>query len=167
MEELTAGDMFIGFLCSARSTRQMYKVARKRAKRRYAARLAVERLVSDGYVTAVGEKLSISVSGKELFRRAVSVKQTVRKKVWDGKWRVVIFDVPQRFAYLRTELRAVLKRAGFHMLQKSVWVFPHDCRHLSDLLSEDKRLRGHVLYGVFESIEGDLQMRRVFNLPEK
>ncbi len=46
---------------------------------------------------------------------------------WDGKWRVVIFDVPQEFHNQRNLLRLKLKTLGFYMIQKSVFVFPYPC----------------------------------------
>lgn len=48
-------------------------------------------------------------------------------KQWDNKWRVVIFDIPNKFAKARDALRKKLKELNFYQLQKSVWVFPHEC----------------------------------------
>jgi DNA-binding transcriptional regulator PaaX len=145
----------------------MHEIAKQRARRRYRIRLATKRLIERGYVTANGGRLSISVSGKELFKKAVQIRLTAEEKTWDGKWRVLIFDIPQSLAPLRAELRGILKKAGFQMLQQSVWIFPHDCKVLSDLIKQDARLKKRVLYGVFESIEGDVHMRRVFKLHRK
>lgn len=164
LEELSYGDMLIGALFSARSTKRMHQIARKRAKERYLARRAAERLVSEGLVTMRDGKFAISVSGNELLKRTELVKQALNKAQWDGKWRVVVFDIPQSVRGLRWELRTILKRAGFQMLQQSVWMFPHECKELTDLIKQDKRIREHVLYGVFESIEGDAEMRRAFKL---
>ncbi|MBL9168893.1 MAG: hypothetical protein JNN07_14230 [Verrucomicrobiales bacterium] len=43
---------------------------------------------------------------------------------WDGKWRLVIFDVPNEHTRLRNRFRAQLRRAGYGWLQNSVWVSP-------------------------------------------
>lgn len=45
---------------------------------------------------------------------------------WDGKWRLVIFDVPEEKGKLRTFLRDYLKILGFGKVQRSVWISPYD-----------------------------------------
>ena len=46
---------------------------------------------------------------------------------WDGKWRIVIFDIPEKKKKAREVLRAKLKDLGFKELQKSVFVLPYEC----------------------------------------
>ncbi|MEX2090705.1 MAG: CRISPR-associated endonuclease Cas2 [Candidatus Paceibacterota bacterium] len=46
---------------------------------------------------------------------------------WDGKWRIVIFDIPEELHKKRNYLRSKLKNLGFHMLQKSVFIIPYPC----------------------------------------
>lgn len=41
---------------------------------------------------------------------------------WDGKWRIVIFDIPEQKRIVRNLFRRNLKKWGFKYLQKSVWV---------------------------------------------
>lgn len=43
---------------------------------------------------------------------------------WDGKWRIVIFDLPEQKRGLRNELRKQLRNAHFGCLQASVWISP-------------------------------------------
>lgn len=44
---------------------------------------------------------------------------------WDGLWRVVIYDIPEKNRNKRDKLRKWLKRFGFAQWQISVWVSPH------------------------------------------
>lgn len=46
---------------------------------------------------------------------------------WDGKWRIVIFDIPNKYKPSREALRNKIKELGLRQLQKSVWVHPYDC----------------------------------------
>ena len=48
-------------------------------------------------------------------------------KSWDGKWRMVAFDVPTSQSKQRKYFTAHLQRLGFLMLQKSMWVYPFPC----------------------------------------
>jgi DNA-binding transcriptional regulator PaaX len=47
---------------------------------------------------------------------------------WDGKWRILIFDIPEQTRIKREALRGKLKELGFVLLQKSVWVHAYPCR---------------------------------------
>lgn len=49
-----------------------------------------------------------------------------KKKRDDGKWTMLIFDVPEKHRNLRSLLRSVLSNLGYKILQKSVWVSPYD-----------------------------------------
>lgn len=41
---------------------------------------------------------------------------------WDGKWRIVIFDIPEKFKTVRNLFRRRLKDWGFKIWQRSVWI---------------------------------------------
>lgn len=41
---------------------------------------------------------------------------------WDGKWRIVMFDIPEQKRLVRDLFRRNLKKWGFLPIQKSVWV---------------------------------------------
>jgi phenylacetic acid degradation operon negative regulatory protein len=43
---------------------------------------------------------------------------------WDGKWRWVIFDIPESDRTLRARIRRRLCKEGFGCLQQSVWITP-------------------------------------------
>lgn len=43
---------------------------------------------------------------------------------WDGKWRVILFDVPESKRTVRQMLRIKLMDLGARMLQSSVWISP-------------------------------------------
>ena len=46
------------------------------------------------------------------------------KRRWDGQWRMILFDVPQKRASDRARLRRSLADRGFGYLQNSVWISP-------------------------------------------
>lgn len=51
---------------------------------------------------------------------------SLQKRKWDKKWRIAIFDIEEVNRKLRDNLRSKLKELGFGMLQKSVFISPHD-----------------------------------------
>src|SRR6266446_9532087 len=54
---------------------------------------------------------------------------------WDGRWRLVLFDVPTAQNSHRTRLRRYLRDKGFGYLQNSVWITP-------DSLADERQLLG-------------------------
>lgn len=167
LESITAGDMLVGFLCSARSSRRMYKVARERAVARYRTQKAIDSLITKGWATRKGDYVGITSDGKfELDKAILNAQVSLRDRVWDGKWRIISYDIPESHSKLRDRVRAILKRAGFAKLHHSIWIFPHECRELSDLIKRDRRLKSYILYGVLENIEGTERLRKLFELDD-
>jgi len=50
-----------------------------------------------------------------------------KPKKWDGKWRMIIFDVPENKKIVREALRRKIQELGFQELQKSVFIYPYPC----------------------------------------
>ncbi len=48
-------------------------------------------------------------------------------KRWDKKWRIVIFDVPEKLKARRKALQSKLKEMDFYPWQRSVWAHPFPC----------------------------------------
>lgn len=88
-----------------------------------------------------------------------------RPKRWDGRWRIVIFDVWEKRRDIRRRLREILRNTGFVRLQDSVWIFPYDCEELIAFMRTDLRLGRAVLYFVADGIENDKDLRTHFKLP--
>jgi DNA-binding transcriptional regulator PaaX len=87
-----------------------------------------------------------------------------QKRKWDKRWRMVIFDVPEKQKVFRNRFRKLMQEVGFFRLQDSVWVFPYDCEEFVALLRVELKIRRSVLYVVAETIENDTFIRRHFKL---
>ncbi|MDO8552666.1 MAG: hypothetical protein Q7S01_04025 [bacterium] len=167
LDELTFGDLLYSFLLSGRSTRHFYKLARERASYRHRRKIAIERLIESNFVQERGERLSITHYGNNaLGGIALATLKLLKTSAWDRKWRIAIFDIPEKYAPLRNRVRGILKAAGFVQLQQSVWVFPHECEELVRLLKEESRLSQYILYGVLERIEDEDRLKKLFKLRE-
>jgi phenylacetic acid degradation operon negative regulatory protein len=55
---------------------------------------------------------------------------------WDGRWRLVIYDVPEIHNIARNKIRRYLQNRGFGYLQNSVWITPHPVDEERALLAE-------------------------------
>ncbi len=83
---------------------------------------------------------------------------------WDKKWRLFIFDIKEERKRDRDYIRRTLENMGAVPLQKSVWVYPHDCEDIIALLKADFKVGYDLLYIIAEEIENDRSLREHFNL---
>ena len=88
----------------------------------------------------------------------------IKRGNWDGKWRIVVFDIPERIKRARDALRDKLKELGFYELQKSVFIFPFKCEDEIEFVIEFFNLRKYVRIGILESIDNELHLKKIFKL---
>jgi DNA-binding transcriptional regulator PaaX len=126
----------------------------------YEAKLVAEKRNSDGSISLV--------LTKEGRRRAAFFQQRtlhIKKPAkWDKKWRVILFDIPEKQRQLRDIFRHHLQKIGFKELQKSVFVFPYDCE--SELLSLVKLYDAEKYFRFIlaTDINDSKQLRKLFAL---
>jgi CRISPR-associated endonuclease Cas2 len=99
----------------------------------------------------------------ELVRYKMKEK-SIKRRRWDGKWRIVIFDVKEDNRSVRDHLRRMLSEFGFIRLQDSVWVSPYECEEVVQLLKAKCRIGKDALYITAENIEQDSFLREHFDL---
>lgn len=89
----------------------------------------LNRMLRTGYIEKVIKNgspyLRLTSKANAKLQRDFPIYSMQRKK-WDGKWRVVIFDIKEKEKHLRNALRDKLKELGFGMLQKSIYISPYD-----------------------------------------
>lgn len=70
----------------------------------------------------------ITLKGEKRLRNMVIDEVIIKNpKRWDGKWRLVMYDLPIRFKKARDAFRFKLKDLGFFQFQKSAWIYPYPC----------------------------------------
>jgi len=83
---------------------------------------------------------------------------------WDKKWRIVIFDIPEKNRLSRERLRFYLKDIGFKMLQNSNWICPYgDFDEIQNFLKEEK-IEKYVILIVSDKISNELLYKKKFDL---
>lgn len=78
----------------------------------------------------------------------------INKKGWDGFWRVVTFDIPENKRIGRNIIRQKFNEWGFYPLQKSVFVFPYDCKKEIRWLADFFDISESIDIFLTRSIEG-------------
>ncbi len=77
---------------------------------------------------------------------------TGKKKRKDGKWTMLIFDVPEKHRKSRDLLRSVLHNLGYKIFQKSAWITPYDVSEKTEQLLQYYSLDEFVKIFLIEEI---------------
>jgi len=89
-----------------------------------------------------------------------------KKEKWDGKWRMVAFDIPEEFRKGRNALHYRMHMAGFYELQKSIFLYPHECeKEIRDFVALFE-LQKYVCFALLDSIDGQEFLKKKFRLSE-
>lgn len=72
---------------------------------------------------------------------------------WDGKWRMILLDIPEQEKEKRHALRYILKKAGFVCLKNSVWISPHPFEHMLENMKQDLGLADEIAIIVTDSVD--------------
>ena len=84
---------------------------------------------------------------------------------WDRKWRIVIFDIPEkRKKAAREAFRDKLKKLDFFQLQESVWVDPYPCENEIQLAAEIFGVTPFINIIIADKILDDLGAKAHFGL---
>lgn len=133
---------------------------RRAVREFYQERLVDWKEKSDGTIkvvlTEMGKERAMEFNVDELEIKIPSV--------WDGKWRIVFFDIPEKKRGARDALRDKLKTLGFYELQKSVLIFPYECRNEIDFLVEFFEIRPFVYYAEMANPTNEAKLKLRFNL---
>jgi len=123
------------------------------------------RLIKAGLLTYEGKFIRLTPKGETKLRQLEHHNyQLLKPKRWDKKWRVLIFDVPEKRRGIRDKVRNIITSVGFMKLQKSVWVYPYDCEDFVNLIKADFKIGKDLLYLIVDSIENDKAIRNYFEL---
>lgn len=158
-----------------RSPKQYFKIVRATAKLwHFIDEIYLRRLVKEFYedrLVDYHEKdngqidVIITERGKDILLRydidRMKIKTPTR---WDGRWRIVIFDIPERLRAGRDALRQKLRELGFKKLQESVFIIPYLCTDEVNFLIEFFNLRYFVRLLETDKITNEAELLLKFKL---
>lgn len=137
-------------------------------------RQALERAINSLYISHLVEEkdnrdgtttLILSENGKQRALRFNIDKMEIKKPVyWDKKWRIIMFDIPEKLRRLRDSLRLHFKEIGLIELQKSVFIFPYPCSKEIEFILEFYNTRKYVRFILAEKVDNQLHLMKKFNL---
>ena len=85
-------------------------------------------------------------------------------KKWDGKWRIVLFDIPKHKQKRRDIFRLRLKGLGLVLYQNSVWIHPYPLEETVRAIGDFYSLSDCIHFIVAERVTGEKTLRKHFSL---
>ena len=90
--------------------------------------------------------------------------KNMENQEWDGGWRIIFFDIPEKKRKIRDHLRRVIKRIGFREFQRSIWIYPYPVPpFLKELLFGDE-IKSYVRFITTNLVDNDQDLRSLFGL---
>ncbi len=139
------------------------------SKDRYRVKRAVQSLQKQKFIN-IYEKgdeqvMEITEKGKKrILKYRFDEMKLVRPKKWDGLWRIISFDIPEKYKRGRDALTRKLKEMKFYPFQKSVFICPFECRDEIDFIGEVFNIRKFIRYFVAKEIDDEKYLRQFYNL---
>lgn len=166
---IVAGTLIIlpGFGMVLKPFADWYK--KQNRQKRYQIRKTFKQLRQERLIEIIeinGEiKMILSENGKKrVIKYELENIMIPKPKNWDSKWRLVIFDIPEKFHKARRTLRIKLDELGFYPLQKSVWLYPYECHNEIDFITEFFKIGPYVRIIEAINFDGDEFLKKEFKL---
>ena len=125
----------------------------------YQSKLVEQKDNKDGTTTFI-----LSKEGERVALTYNLDNMEIKRHAWDKKWRIVIFDIPEKIKKVRESFRYHLKRLGFRELQHSVFVLPFECHNEIEYLVEFYNARRFVRFIEAYHIDNELDLKQKFRL---
>lgn len=179
---LSLGKVFLVCLNEAAEfTDQMFSAhpacrALCRPHKRDSVRVALRRLQDQGFIikkSSLPGTFVLTSQGKHYVAKLIkrfsflgNLKNIeIEASGWDGKWRLLVFDIPEKRRRERKLLRYELSVSGFRRMQKSVWISPYRINEsFVDRLNSIGKLGGAIEFIVAESISNEKKYKKLFTL---
>lgn len=131
-------------------------------KRLYQSKLISAKQNSDGTYTIL-----LTQRGREqALTYKIDEMKIPKPPVWDGKWRIITFDIPEKQKKIRDALRLHLRQMGFEEFQKSVLICPYPCDDEVEFVIELFHARPYVRKILAEALDNELHFQAKFQLLE-
>lgn len=134
------------------------KSIKARDKDREAARLArylkQQKLINISSADDGSYVVTLTEKGLVRSRRATFESLEVKTNKWDKKWRVVMFDIPEKHKTGRDYISRHLRNLGFKQLQRSVFIYPYAVDEFIALIGEIlPEISPYIAYMTVEDID--------------
>ena len=110
------------------------------------------------------EVVKLTQKGRTKYLRFKLEELSLKGSSWDGKWRLVLYDISKLKKPAQENFRRVLKQINFFQLQKSVYLTPYKCGSEIEYLREYFNLSEEVLLLEISKLENESYYKEYFAL---
>lgn len=118
-----------------------------------AVRAAVSRMSKQGWVKSErrGNKSFYSLTEQGIVRMEEASRRIYKETGpdWDGKWLILLYNIPEEKRHLRDKLREELIWSGFGPISNSCWITPNNLKKEINVLVKKYEIENYVT--LFES----------------
>lgn len=111
-----------------------------------------------------GHLVKISDNGKKKLLKFNLDEMELKNKKWDGKWRIIIYDILTGKKEQANLFRRTLKRLKFFQLQRSVYITPFKCYDEIEYLRHVCDVDREVLILTVSGLENETAYREYFGV---
>lgn len=107
----------------------------------------------------------IKITAKGHFRaRKAELKhlKITRPQKWDGQWRLILFEIPDKHKSTRKAFVKKLYELGFRQLKRSAWLHPFPCREEIDFLALNYKFTKFLNYLEINRINNQRELIKKF-----
>jgi hypothetical protein len=163
IEAIGLGFIVVAVLTSPNLPRILIPFIKRRGQKEF--KKLLKGLEEKRVVYLSGEKIKLTKKGKKLLSEIYLSKFSITKsEKWDGKWRVVSYDVPEIYKKSRNLFRMVLENNDFILLHKSLWASPYDCKEEIAVFAKNLGVQNDVIIMTADKLPDQDDLLRNFNL---
>jgi len=169
LKSLMVGSVVVVILALPGLTYAFTLFTPKDSRHRYRIKKSAKQLERKGLIVTSWKKgkfqAKLTPKGrKEALLFSLQEKGCPKKKKWNGKWHTVMFDIPEKHKSARVTISRILREIGFIPMQKSVFIYPYECRKEVNIVISYFNLQRYVQYAVIDQLDNDIKLRKNFDL---
>lgn len=107
-------------------------------------------------------KVILTKLGRQHLNKVAFEEIKIQPIKWDGRWRLLTFDIPENKKRARQTFRRKIKELGFFHFQRSVFIFPFPCEKEIDNMTKLLEIRPFVHLITCDRFMGDNGLLKKF-----
>ncbi len=115
------------------------------------------------------EVFVITKYGKDRIDKYLMADLHIKPQKWDGRWRVLMFDIPEKQGggRIRRDVSRQLREMGMKAVQNSVFITPFPCKEQLDTVAAFFKIKKYFMYLEADTYEGADDLLRFFEVTKR
>lgn len=115
-------------------------------------------------ITTKNNKKFLRLTNKGQIQALLKMAKIPKVGKWDGKWRLVMFDIPEQSKTQRNLLREILKKQGFQKFQASVFIGSQPINRAAIKYLQISGLINYIRMLRVDEVDNEQELLQLFHL---